>query len=282
MPTRHNSQLQPADIRTLAIDVGGTGLKAILLNSKGRPISERQRVDTPRPATTEAVLAAIDGIVKPLGDFDRASVGFPGVVKRGVTYTAHNLDPSWIGFDLERVLARKWKRPVRVANDAAVQGYAAIRGRGVELVITLGTGLGSSLFTDGHLVAGLELAHHPWKKKLTYEDFLGRKGLQKYGRKRWNKQVEKAIEQIEALFNYDHLYIGGGNATKIDFPLPSKVTRVPNDDGLLGGVALWRDELHISIPSHAQPAATGKATSEQRGNDSGKSAKPRRQRAQAR
>lgn len=279
MPTRRISQVQPTDIRTLAIDVGGTGLKAILLNAKGRPISERQRVDTPRPASTEAVLAAIDGIIQPLGNFDRASVGFPGVVKRGVTYTAHNLDPSWIGFDLERVLARKWRRPVRVANDAAVQGYAAIRGRGVELVITLGTGLGSSLFTDGHLVPGLELAHHPWKKKLTYEDFLGRKGLQKFGRKRWNKQVERAIMQIEALFNYDHLYIGGGNATKIDFPLPDKVTRVPNDDGLLGGVALWRDELHIVIPSHAQ-AAAGKATSAQHGSDSGKSTAPRRPRVQ--
>jgi polyphosphate glucokinase len=255
-------------------------VKAILLNTKGRPIGERQRVDTPRPATTEAVLAAIDQIIKPLGAFDRASVGFPGVVKRGVTYTAHNLDPSWIGFDLERVLARKWKRPVRVANDAAVQGYAAIRGRGVELVITLGTGLGSSLFTDGHLVAGLELAHHPWKKKLTYEDFLGREGFQRLGRKRWNKQVEKAIEQVEALFNYDHLYIGGGNATKIDFSLPANVTRVPNDDGLLGGVALWRDEPHILIPSHGL-AAAGKATSVPHGNDSGKSKVPQSRQAPA-
>src|SRR5579884_3293884 len=228
MATRNIQEIQTSDIRTLAVDVGGTGVKAMLLNSKGRPISERQRVDTPRPATTEAVLAAIDSIVQPLGEFERASIGFPGVVKRGVTHTAHNLDPSWIGFDLERVLARKWKRPVRVANDASVQGYAAIRGKGVEVVITLGTGMGSSLFTDGHLVPGLELAHHPWKKKRTYEEFLGREGYRKLGRKRWNKHLEKAIDQIEALFNYDHLYLGGGNATKIDFPLPTRVTRVPN------------------------------------------------------
>jgi polyphosphate glucokinase len=131
------------------------------------------------------------------------------------------------------------KKPVRVANDSAVQGFAAIHGKGVELVITLGTGFGSSLFTDGHLVPGLELAHHPWRKR-TYEDYLGKRGLEKYGRKRWNKYLEKAIAQLEALFNYDHLYIGGGNAMKIDFGLPKHVTRVPNEDGLLGGVALWR------------------------------------------
>jgi len=232
---------KPDSITTLAIDVGGTGVKTILLNSQGRPISERQRVDTPRPATVEAILAAIDALIKPLGKFDRASVGFPGVVKRGATLTAFNLDPSWIGFDLEKTLARKWRRPVRVANDAAVQGYGAIRGKGVELVITLGTGLGSSLFTSGHLVPGLELAHHPWKKGRTYEEFLGKAGLERMGRKKWNKQVENAIEQIESLFNFDHLFIGGGNATKIDFALPNQVTRVPNEDGLLGGVALWRD-----------------------------------------
>ena len=233
-------------LKTLAVDVGGSGVKALLLNESGRPVSDRLRVETPQPATPDNILSALDQMIKPLGAFDRVAVGFPGVVKRGATLTAFNLDPVWVGFDLEKVLARKWRKPVRVANDAAVQGYAAIRGKGVELVITLGTGLGSSLFTSGHLVPGLELAHHPWKKKRTYEDFLGRKGFAALGRKRWNEQVEKALKQIESLFNFDHLYIGGGNATKIDFPLPQNVTRVPNEDGLLGGVALWRDSPEIT------------------------------------
>lgn len=248
---------KPDDLTTLAVDVGGTGVKTILLDSRGRPISERQRLDTPKPATPDAILAAIDSLIEPLGHFDRASVGFPGVVKRGATLTAYNLDPRWIGYDLEKVLSRRWRRPVRVANDAAVQGYAAIRGKGVELVITLGTGLGSSLFTSGHLVPGLELAHHPWKKGRTYEEYLGKKAFERLGRKRWNKQVEKAIVTIEALFNYDHLYIGGGNATKIDFALPSHVTRVPNEDGLLGGVALWRDSPEI-VTSRGGPAIRGR------------------------
>lgn len=224
---------------TLAIDVGGTGVKVLLLNPAGKPISERQRTDTPQPATPQAVLQVLDRMVGSLSDFDRVSVGFPGVVKRGAILTAFNLDPQWIGFELQKVLARRWKKPVRVANDSAVQGFAAIQGKGVELVVTLGTGFGSSLFTDGHLVPGLELAHHPWRKK-TYEDYLGKRGLKKYGRKRWNRFLEKAIKQLEALFNFDHLYIGGGNAMKISFALPRHVTRVPNEDGLLGGAALWR------------------------------------------
>ena len=121
------------------------------------------------------------------------------------------------------------------------KGLGAIRGKGVELVITLGTGFGSSLFTNGYLVPGLELAHHPWLKNKTYEEFLGIHGLKKHGRKRWNKLLDKAILQLEALFNYDHLYIGGGNAHKVDIALPKNVSRVPNEDGLLGGAALWRD-----------------------------------------
>ena len=241
MPTKPEGPI------TLAVDVGGSGVKTMLLDPQGRPASERQRTDTPQPATPEAILMVIEEQAKKLGSFDRISVGFPGVVKRGATLTAVNLDQKWVGFDLEKTLARRWRKPVRVANDAAVQGYAAIRAKGVELVITLGTGFGSSLFTDGHLVAGLELAHHPWTKGKTYEEYLGKKGFERLGRKRWNKKLGKAIEQIEALFNFDHLYIGGGNATKIDFPLPSHVTRVPNEDGLLGGAALWRDTPHLPI-----------------------------------
>ncbi len=267
---------KPDGLTTLAVDVGGTGVKTMLLNSHGRPTTERQRVDTPRPATPEAILEAIDNLIKPLGPFDRASVGFPGVVKRGATLTAHNLDPTWVGFDLERTLSRKWRRPVRVANDAAIQGYGAIHGKGVELVITLGTGFGSSLFTSGHLVPGLELAHHPWHKNKTYEEHLGKKAFDRLGRKRWNKKVQRAIEQLESLFNFDHLYIGGGNATKIDFALPNHVTRVPNEDGLIGGVALWRDTPTYPVPtSQPESAAVDKANAKPLENGSEKSTTPR-------
>lgn len=226
---------------TLAIDIGGSGLKAMLLDAQGKPVSERLRVPTPAVPTPKAVLKALDKIVNPLPGYDRISAGFPGVVKRGTAYLAANMHPLWIGFNLQKAIEQRWKKPARVANDASVQGYGAVKGHGVELTLTFGTGMGGSLFTDGKLCPGLELGHHPWKNNRTYEELLGRKALNKLGKKHWNKLLLEAILQTEKLFNWDHLYIGGGNTKKISFKLPKHVTIVPNTAGLLGGVALWRD-----------------------------------------
>jgi polyphosphate glucokinase len=225
---------------TLAIDIGGSGIKAMLLSPDGKPVSERERDVTPKIPTPQAVLHVLENFRNHLPGFDRVSVGFPGVVKNGITHIAVNLHPRWANFPLQRTLEKRWRKPVRVANDAAVQGYGAIKGRGVELVLTLGTGLGSSLFTGGKLCPGLELGHHPWKKK-TYEDYLGRRGLDHYGKKHWNKLLREAIAQTQATFNWDHLYLGGGNTGKIGFKLPPNVSIVSNEDGILGGVALWRE-----------------------------------------
>jgi polyphosphate glucokinase len=225
---------------TLAIDIGGSGLKAMLIDSVGSPVSERERVPTPEVPTPKAVLEGLDQLEKLLPKFDRVSVGFPGVIKRGTTYTAANLNPGWVGFPLQQELEKHWKRPVRVANDAAVQGFGAIKGEGVELTLTLGTGMGSALFTDGHLCPGLELGHHPWKKH-TYEDYLGRRGLDKYGKQKWNELLEEAIKQTAHTFNWDHLYIGGGNTKKMEFTPGKNVHIVANETGLLGGVALWKE-----------------------------------------
>jgi polyphosphate glucokinase len=224
---------------TLAIDIGGSGLKAMLIDPAGAPVSDRERVITPAIPTPLMVLKGLDKLQELLPKFDRVSVGFPGVIKKGITYTAANLHPGWAAFPLQQELEKRWKRPVRVANDAAVQGYGAITGEGVELTLTLGTGMGSALFTDGHLCPGLELGHHPWKK-LTYEDYLGRRGLDRFGKKRWNKLLEEAISQTAATFNWDHLYIGGGNTKKMEFTPGKNVHIVSNETGLLGGVALWK------------------------------------------
>ncbi len=226
---------------TLCVDIGGSGLKAMLLDARGKPISARERIVTPAVPTPASVLKALDELRKRLPGFDRVSVGFPGVIKRGITYTAANLNPKWIAFPLGRELEKRWKKPVRVANDAAVQGYGAIKGHGVELLLTFGTGMGSALFTNGKLCPGLELGHHPWREK-TYEDYLGRRGLDKYGKKTWNKRLQEAIEQTAATFNWDHLYLGGGNTKKIAFKLPKNASIVSNEEGILGGVALWRDD----------------------------------------
>jgi polyphosphate glucokinase len=225
---------------TLSIDIGGSGIKAMLLNARGKPISARERLVTPAVPTPSAVLKALEDLRSRLPGFDRVSVGFPGVIKHGITFVAVNLHPKWANFPLQRELEKRWKKPVRVANDAAVQGYGAIKGRGVELILTFGTGMGSALFTEGKLCPGLELGHHPWREK-TYEDYLGRRGLDKYGKKQWNKRLQEAIEQTAATFNWDHLYLGGGNTKKIALKLPKNVSIVSNEEGILGGVALWRE-----------------------------------------
>jgi polyphosphate glucokinase len=227
---------------TLSVDIGGTGIKMMALDASGKPISDRFRALTPPDPTPERVLAVLDDLCRQVPPFDRVSVGFPGVVKNGVTLAAHNLHPKWAGFPLQETLQDQWNKVVRVANDASVQGYGAIYGKGVELCLTLGTGLGSSLFTSGHLTPGLELAHHPWRKGKTYEDFLGLRGLDKYGKKKWNDLVQRAIDQTNQLFNWDYLHLGGGNSKHINFELAHNVRIVPNEEGLLGGVALWRNE----------------------------------------
>jgi len=232
---------QNESIATLSIDIGGSGIKAMVLNTEGTSLTERNRVATPQPAKPEPIIEAIAEIAAKKGNFDRVSVGFPGVVRKGVIATAVNLDPDWINFDLGTTLTEKLAKPVRVANDADIQGLGAISRQGVELVITLGTGFGSALFLDGKLVPNLELGHHCFRKDQTYEQQLGRATLDKIGKRKWNSRLEKAIALLEYAFNYDYLYIGGGNANKITFKLPANVKTVPNVSGILGGIALWQE-----------------------------------------
>jgi polyphosphate glucokinase len=228
-------------IHTLSVDIGGSGIKVIVLDTDGNPQAERARVETPQPAIPESVIEAIAHLAAGQGEFDRISVGFPGVVRGGVTETAVNLTPEWIGFDLGTALQERLGKPVRVVNDADMQGLGAISGQGVELVITLGTGFGSALFVDGKLVPNLEMGHHEFRKGETYEQQLGRAALEEVGEKKWNSRLEKAIDSLQRLFNYDYLYIGGGEAKKVTLNLPSNVKIIPNVTGLLGGIALWRE-----------------------------------------
>ena len=226
-------------IQTLAVDIGGSGVKVLLLDHQGNPLTERNRVKTPQPPKPEAIIEAIVNLAEKQKDYQRVAVGFPGVVQQGITKTAVNLHSDWIGFDLASNLSQRLGKPVKVANDADIQGFGAIEGRGVELVLTLGTGFGSALFINGKLVPNLEMGHHPFRKGETYEEQLGRAALEKEGKKKWNNRLEKAIATLEHLFNYDTLYIGGGEAKKIEFDLPKNAKIVPNVAGLLGGIALW-------------------------------------------
>jgi polyphosphate glucokinase len=228
-------------VRTLSVDIGGSGVKAIVLDITGKPLTERGRLETPHPATPEVIINAIAVLAASQGEYHRVSVGFPGVVRNGVTETAVNLDANWIGFDLATALSGLLNKPVKVINDADMQGLGAIAGKGVELVITLGTGFGSALFVDGKLVANMEMGHHQFRKGKTYEEQLGRAALEKIGDKKWNQRLKKAIASLQRLFNYDCLYIGGGEAVRVNMNLPLNVKLIPNITGLLGGIALWRD-----------------------------------------
>lgn len=236
------------ELATLAVDIGGSGIKAMVLDAQGTPQTERQRTKTPQPSTPEVVIAAIAQLTTETPDFDRVSVGFPGVIKQGVVFTAVNLSPDWIGCDLATALGDRLGKLVRVANDADIQGLGAIVGQGVELVITLGTGFGSALFVDGHLVPNLELGHHPFRDGKTYEQLLGRAALDQSGKKKWNQRLAKAIATLEHLFNYNSLHIGGGNTKHITFDLPENAKIVPNLEGLLGGIALWQERHPAAKP----------------------------------
>ena len=228
-------------IRTLAIDIGGSGLKMIVLDGEGHPITERSREPTPKKRMPEKVLAVLSTQIAGQGEFDRVSVGFPGVVVDGVAHKAVNLGPAWDGFNIAKALQDQTGKPVRVANDADVQGLGVIGGQGVELVITLGTGIGTALYVDGRSVPNVEFGHHPFSKDRTYEECLGNAAMKKVGNEKWNQRLKKAIKIWDRVFNYRMLYLGGGNARKIDFKLPGNVQKVPNIAGLLGGIALWRD-----------------------------------------
>jgi polyphosphate glucokinase len=226
--------------RILAFDIGGTGLKAALVDGRGRFLSDRLRIKTPHPCPPKKLAALLVKLAAPLKGYDAVTIGFPGYVKRGVVHTAPNLGSKyWKDFPLEAAMAKALGKPVRLLNDADVQGLAAMRGRGLELVVTLGTGFGTAWFRDGELLPHLEFAHVPVHHSHDFDRWIGEHARKKIGHHKWAKRVKKTFEILETVFNYDHLYIGGGNANRIDFDLPAHASLVPNDDGMAGAAFAW-------------------------------------------
>ncbi len=238
---------------TLSIDIGGTGLKASVLDDSGAIEHDRVRIDTPYPLPPEKLVTILGDLVKSLPPFDRVSVGFPGMVRAGRVLSApHFVSPKgpggepspklvkgWLRFNLQAAISAELGKPTKVANDADLQGAAVVEGSGLELVVTLGTGVGTALFYEGKLLPHIELAHHPLRKESTYNEVLGDAARKHEGHKKWQKRVFETIEVLRQLTFFDHCYIGGGNSVRIDGDLPDGVSLVDNSAGILGGIKLW-------------------------------------------
>jgi polyphosphate glucokinase len=242
-----------AIVKILSIDIGGSHIKATILNNKGELQKAYDKVVTPIPANPASIIASINKLISAFPDFDHVSVGFPGYVRDGVIKTAPNLGTDdWKDVNFAEILTKELGKPTKVVNDADMQGLGVVSGKGFEMVLTLGTGFGTALLMDGQLLPHLEVAHHPISKKETYDQYIGEIALERIGKKKWNKRMEKVFEVLKTVFNYDTLYIGGGNADKLTFKLDENMKIVTNEDGIKGGSRLWTVEHNTKT---ANPSA---------------------------
>ena len=229
-----------ASLSVLSIDIGGSHIKCTILNAKGELQTEYKRVETPDPATPANVIKTIKTLITGLPAYDKVSVGFPGYVRDGIVHTAPNLGTeAWAKVNLAEKLAATTGKPVQVVNDADMQGLGVASGKGLEMVVTLGTGFGTALLLDGKLLPHLELAHHPFTKNNTYDQYIGEAAMNRHGVEKWNERMKRVFATLKTVFNYDRLYIGGGNAKDLNFPLEKDMKLVTNKDGIKGGAKLW-------------------------------------------
>ncbi len=239
---------------TLCIDIGGTSIKAAVFDAAGAQVRSARR-RTPYPCPPQRLLERLGQIATATAPFDRVAIGFPGLIRNGrvrhvtaLTRAAYDGEPvaelvaQWSGFDLLTAAQQQLGAPVRIANDADVQGSAVISGRGVEFVMTLGTGVGTALFVDGALVPHLELSHAPFEDQRTFDTALGNARRREIGNDPWAADVLRAIAAFDRVVHFDDCLIGGGNAVLLDpARLPARCRVVSNAAGLRGGLRLWRD-----------------------------------------
>ena len=220
---------EPAAGAVLAVDVGGSHVK-VLLNGG----SERRRFVSGESLSPERMVA---GVLEHTQDwsYDRVSVGVPAVVRdERVVREPANLGGGWVGFDFDAAFGK----PTKVINDAAMQALGSYEG-GRMLFLGLGTGLGSTMIVDG-IIEPMELGHLPFRKA-TFEDYVGERGRERHGRKRWRKAVYDTIEALSAALEPEYVVLGGGNARRLD-ELPPNVKLGHNEDAFLGGFRLWLDQ----------------------------------------
>jgi predicted NBD/HSP70 family sugar kinase len=215
-------------MKILAIDVGGSHVKVLLSGE-----TEHRKVDSGPDMTPDQMVEAVKRLTTDWS-WNRIAIGFPAVVKRNriVTEPRH-LGPEWVDFDFETAFGC----PVRVINDAAMQALGSWRG-GKMLFLGLGTGLGSAMVAEG-VVLPMELAHLPYRKQRTYEDYLGERGLDRMGLDKWRKHVWRVVGLLRAALQPDEVVIGGGNPRQLD-DAPDGVRLGQNANAFIGGFRLWQ------------------------------------------
>ena len=224
---------------TLSIDIGGSKIKACTLNTKGKILNAYSKLPTPQPANPENVLKTIKELVNGF-KYDRISVGFPGYVRNGIVHTAPNLGTGfWADHNLAQSLKKLLGKPAKVLNDADLLGLGCVSGKGLEMMITLGTGFGTALYLDGKVLPHLEISHFPIRKGKDYDAYIGEATFNKIGTEKWNKRMQYVLSIMKTVFNYERLYLGGGLSKKLTFTLDSNITLVTNEDGIDGGNKLW-------------------------------------------
>jgi polyphosphate glucokinase len=215
-------------MRVLVIDVGGTHVK-LLATGRREPV----KIDSGPTLTAAAMVKAVKAATRDWS-YDVVSIGFPGPVIHGRPLREpHNLGTGWVRFDFDRAFGK----PVRIINDAAMQALGSYAG-GRMLFLGLGTGLGAAAIDDGHLEP-MEIAHLEYKKGKTYEDYLGTRGLERQGRRRWERRVHEIAEQLRSALVCDYVVLGGGNA-KLLKSLPPRTRIGDNANAFVGGFKLWQ------------------------------------------
>lgn len=242
---------------TLAVDCGGGGIKASVLDGQGTMVAPPKRTPTPYPLPPELLVQTIIDLAAQLPEAHRVTVGMPGMIRHGVVIaTPHyitkdgprsrvlpELVEKWDHFDMGQAVESALGIPTKVLNDAEVAGAGVITGRGLEMIITLGTGLGNAVFDGGQLSPHVEVSQGPIRWGLTYDDYIGEHERLRLGDVHWSRRVRRVVDGLRPMYMWDRLYLGGGNSKRI---VPScrdrlgeDVIIVPNDAGIIGGVRSW-------------------------------------------
>ena len=242
---------------TLAVDCGGGGIKASVVDERGTLLAPARRTPTPYPLPPELLVSTVKDLADALPTATRVTMGMPGMIRHGVVVaTPHyitrdgprskvvpELVTAWAHFDMRHAIQQAIGLPTRVLNDAEVAGAGVITGTGLEMIITLGTGLGNAVFDGGRLAPHVEVSQGFVRWGLTYDDYIGEHERLRLGDAHWSRRVRRIVEGLRPMYMWDRLYLGGGNSKLITptnrVRMGEEVVIVPNDAGIVGGVRAW-------------------------------------------